>query len=199
MGDTTTESPITQPYYRYRHPLVAIHPIISIMSYAAAAAKGPKQSAEEKRAPLMPELEKHESPPSSSLVDVESQPSVQTITSEELSASLEDARAETEAAAKSATDKARDKLEPKKKEGREKARKAKDILEANSDNPVVVANAVAVLALGGALGFGAYRKYEAGELSLKIVATWSGVVGVVALGDYFLSRYLFNTRYPPKK
>lgn len=122
------------------------------------------------------------------MVDVESQPSVQTVTTDEFTASLERARDETEAAAKDAAEKARDKLEPKKKEAKEKARKAKNIIEANSDNPVVVANAVAVLALGGALGFGAYRKYEAGELTWKVAATWGGIVGAFALGDYFVSR-----------
>ncbi|RFU30322.1 hypothetical protein B7463_g6030, partial [Scytalidium lignicola] len=170
------------------------------MSYAAAAAKGPQQSAEEKRAPPMPELEKHESPSSSGLIDVESSPppSVHTIPSES-SSSPSQGPSDFKSRAKEEAQKAREKLEPKEKAAKARAKKAKEIIEANSDNPVVVANAVAVLALGGALGFGAFKKYEAGELSLKVVATWTGVVGVVALGDYFLSRYLFKTKYPPKK
>ncbi|KAH8809155.1 hypothetical protein F5884DRAFT_794654 [Xylogone sp. PMI_703] len=164
------------------------------MSYAAAAAKGPKQSDEEKRAPPMPELERHESPSSSSLIDVESSPSVHTITSEQ-----ERSEGDLRSRAREEAQKARDKFEDKERAAKGKAKKAKEIIEANSDNPVVIANAIAVLALGGALGFGAFRKYEAGELSVKLVAAWTGVVGAVALGDYFLSRYLFNTKYPPKK
>lgn len=49
------------------------------------------------------------------------------------------------------------------------------------------------------MGFGAYRKYAAGELTWKVVAAWTGVVGLFAAGDYYLSSYLFKNKYPPKK
>jgi len=69
-----------------------------------------------------------------------------------------------------------------------KGKKASHCLEANSDNPVLVGNAVAVVALSAGLGFGAYRKYAAGELSWKVVGAWSGIVGLFAAGDYYLSQ-----------
>lgn len=85
------------------------------------------------------------------------------------------------AAAKAKADKAG-------KEAKAKGKKAKSNLEANSDNPVYIGNAVAVVALSAGLGFGAYRKYAAGELTWKVVAAWSGVVGLFAAGDYYLSQ-----------
>jgi len=87
----------------------------------------------------------------------------------------------------------------KEKEAKGKAKKVGRNLEANSDNPVYVGNAVAVVALSAGLGFGAYRKYAAGELTWKVVAAWTGVVGLFAAGDYYLSQYLFKNKYPPKK
>ncbi|KAI9788061.1 MAG: hypothetical protein M1816_007273 [Peltula sp. TS41687] len=61
-------------------------------------------------------------------------------------------------------------------------------LQENADNPVVVGNAVVVAALSAALGFGAYRKYAAGELTWKVVGAWAGVVGLFAAGDYYVSQ-----------
>ena len=76
----------------------------------------------------------------------------------------------------------------KKHEAKAKANKASKKLSANSDNPVVVGNAVVVAALSAALGFGAYRKYAAGELSGSVVGFWTGAVGLFAAGDYYLSQ-----------
>lgn len=61
-------------------------------------------------------------------------------------------------------------------------------LHENADNPVIVGNAVVVAVLSAALGFGAYRKYAAGELTWKVVGAWVGVVGLFAAGDYYLSQ-----------
>jgi len=63
----------------------------------------------------------------------------------------------------------------------------------------VVAAWTGVVGLFAGLGFGAYRKYAAGELTWKVVAAWTGVVGLFAAGDYYLSSYLFKNKYPPKK
>lgn len=49
-------------------------------------------------------------------------------------------------------------------------------------------NAVAVVAISAGLGFGAYRKYAAGEFTWKLVGAWAGVVGLFAVGDYYLSQ-----------
>jgi hypothetical protein len=42
--------------------------------------------------------------------------------------------------------------------------------------------------LGTVLGVGAYRKYASGELSAKVVGAWAGVVGLFAVGDYYVSQ-----------
>lgn len=76
----------------------------------------------------------------------------------------------------------------KEKLAKEKARKAAERLEKNSDNPVYIGNAVAVIALSAGLGFGAYRKYVNGDLTWKVVGAWGGLVGLFAAGDYYLSQ-----------
>ena len=75
-------------------------------------------------------------------------------------------------------------------QAKSKAREAEKEMRANSDNPVVVGNAVVIAALSAALGFGAYRKYAAGELTWKVAGAWAGVVGLFAAGDYYLSQYV---------
>lgn len=173
------------------------------MSYAAAAAKGPKQTAEEKRAPAPPEVE-YSDASTASLIDVDTE-SVHTVPSEFSSQHIQTETqaqridnefAAEEARAKEAAHKAANKFSKAEKEAAAKARKAKARLEANSDNPVFIGNAVAVVALSAGLGFGAYRKYAAGELSWKVVGTWTGIVGLFAVGDYYLSQYLFRNKYP---
>lgn len=67
------------------------------------------------------------------------------------------------------------------------AKEAEQWAEQNKNNPVVMGNAVVVTALAGLIGIGAYRKYVAGELTWKVAGTWAGVVGLFAVGDYFVS------------
>jgi len=177
------------------------------MSYAQAAAKGPKQTPEEKRAPAPPEVLHTDSPSTSSLVDVDSE-SVHTVPSDfkehdvktdTQAARLEREAEQFEAQAEEKAKKAKKEFAEKEKAAKEKAKKAEAKLEKNSDNPVFIGNAVAVVALSAGLGFGAYRKYAAGELTWKVVAAWTGVVGLFAAGDYYLSQYLFKNKYPPKQ
>ncbi|KAI9850710.1 MAG: hypothetical protein M1838_005201 [Thelocarpon superellum] len=191
------------------------------MSYAQAAAKGPKQSPEEcilraccfyrsahgllpltrltdSRAPAPPQVV-HSDVDTESLVDVDS-PHVNTVPSDYESQSVKTStqanRLEHEAADKErATEQ---ELKHKHHEAKEKAKKAGKKVQANADNPVVIGNAVVVAALSAALGFGAYRKYAAGELSWGVVGFWTGAVGLFAAGDYYLSQYLFQTKYPRK-
>ncbi|RDL31971.1 Uncharacterized protein BP5553_09373 [Venustampulla echinocandica] len=176
------------------------------MSYAEAAAKGPKQSPEEARAPAPPAVEHTDSPTTSSLIDVDTD-SVHTVpsdfTSQAIQTETQADRYEHEAAAAKA--RAEEELNSKKEAAKKKAKDAKakakkeiNRFEANSDNPVFVGNAIAVAALSAGLGFGAYKKYSAGELSWQVVGAWAGVVGAFAVGDYYLSRYLFKNKYPPK-
>jgi len=176
------------------------------MSYAAAASKGPKQSAEEKRAPAPPEVIPHESASTSSLIDVDTD-SVHTVPSDFSSQSIQtntqldrlqhEAEA-AEARAKETTSKASKEFSKDEKNAKAKAKKAASRIEANSDNPVFIGNAVVAVVGSAALGFGAYRKYAAGELNWKVAGIWGGVVGLLATGDYYLSQWLFK-KYPPKK
>ena len=93
-----------------------------------------------------------------------------------------------EARAKEDSQKASKAASKAEKEAKAKGKKAVSRLEANSDNPIFIGNAVAVIALSAGLGFGAYRKYAAGELSWKVVGAWTGIVGLFAAGDYYLSQ-----------
>lgn len=85
-----------------------------------------------------------------------------------------------------------------KEKAKERAKKDADIAKKNADNPVVLANAAGIAILGTALGVGAYRKWSRNELSWNVVGAWAGVVGLFALGDYYVSNYFFK-KYPPKK
>ena len=116
--------------------------------------------------------------------DFSSQP-VQTDTQRDR---IEHAAHAAEAKAKAAAEKAEREFAEAEKKSKAKAKKVAERLEANSDNPVFVGNAVAVIALSAGLGFGAYRKYAAGELSWKVVGAWTGIVGLFAVGDYYLSQ-----------
>jgi len=177
------------------------------MSYAAVAAKGPKQSAEEKRAPAIPELEHSDIASTSSLIDVDTDSvhtvpsdfSSQPIQTETQADRIEHEFEAEEARAKKAYAEGKEKASKAEKDAKVKAKKTANRLEANSDNPVFIGNAVAVVALSAGLGFGAYRKYAAGELTWKVVGAWTGIVGLFAAGDYYLSQYLFKNKYPQKK
>ncbi|GAB7337330.1 hypothetical protein MBLNU457_g2686t1 [Dothideomycetes sp. NU457] len=85
-----------------------------------------------------------------------------------------------------------------KEKAKEQAQKAEKVAKDNSDNPVVIGNAVTIAALGGLLGFGAYRKYTAGELTWKVAGLWAGAVGLFGVADYFVSSYFFK-KYPAKR
>ena len=78
------------------------------------------------------------------------------------------------------------------KKAKQEAKEAEDWADENKGNPVVIGNVVAVAALGGLLGFGAYRKYSAGELTWKVAGAWAGVVGLFAAGDYYVSQYVLT-------
>jgi len=169
------------------------------MSYADIAAKGPKQSPEDARAPSIPQVE-HTDDSVSSLVDVDS-PHISSVPSDYESQSVKtDTQAERQEREQEIKEEAqRLKEEAKKLKDQAAAKKesAKDKARKNADNPVVLANAVGAAVVAGVLGIGAYRKYARGELTGKVVAAWLGVVGLFGVGDYYVSQYFFK-RYPPK-
>lgn len=78
------------------------------------------------------------------------------------------------------------------KKAKEEAKEAEEWADKNKGNPVVIGNVVAVAALGGLLGIGAYRKYNAGELTWKVAGAWAGAVGLFAAGDYYVSQYVLT-------
>jgi len=172
------------------------------MSYADIAAKGPQQSPEEARAPPVAELERSEDSVSS-LIDVDS-PHISSVPSDfetqsvktDTQASRLEHEASDEAQAKASE--AKTKASELKDKAKSKGRKAGSRIKENSDNPVIVGNAVVVAILGTVLGVGAYRKYAANELSWKVVGAWTAVVGLFAGADYYVSQYFFK-KYPPKQ
>ena len=74
------------------------------------------------------------------------------------------------------------------KEAKSEIKSAGQDLSDNRDNPVVIANGVLLVAGGAVLGYGAYTKHVAGELNWKLAGAWAGAVGVLAVGDYYLSQ-----------
>lgn len=80
-----------------------------------------------------------------------------------------------------------------KKDGRyakQEAKKAGEWADENKGNPVVIGNAVVITALAGVLGVGAYRLHQANQLTWKVAGAWAGVVGLFAVGDYYVSQYV---------
>lgn len=70
----------------------------------------------------------------------------------------------------------------------EEVRSEYNELYENRDNPVVIANAVAIVAGTVALAYGGYQKHQAGELDWKVAGAAGAVVGLLGVGDYFLSQ-----------
>jgi F0F1-type ATP synthase assembly protein I len=133
------------------------------------------------RAPAMPEVE-HSDDSVSSLVDVDS-PHISSVPSDYESQSIKtDTQAEREAKD------LKEKAAAKKEQAKDKAEQAKEKMQKNSDNPVVLSNAVGLAVVAGVLGIGAYRKYAHGELTGKLVAAWVGVIGLFGVGDYYVSQ-----------
>ncbi|KAJ5179237.1 hypothetical protein N7492_002447 [Penicillium capsulatum] len=171
------------------------------MSYADAAANGPKQSPEDvsvlaTRAPTVGGVYKDETESTASLIDVDSN-HVNTVEPEfleqDVKTTTQAERIEREAA-------------EEKKKGSEadarkkaKARKAKSSgLRANSTNPVYIANAVVTTLVGAGLGVGAYRKHAQGKLSWELVGLSAGAVSAFGVVDYFVSKWFLQNKYPPK-
>ncbi|KUM59096.1 hypothetical protein ACN42_g8048 [Penicillium freii] len=169
------------------------------MSYADAAAKGPKQSPEDVcvsclyRAPPVGGVYHDESESTASLIDVDS-PHVQTVDSgflkQNVQTTTQAERIEREAEEKKGED------EEKKKT---KARKAKSsgICE-NTSNPVFLANAAIATVVGAGLGFGAYKQHARGNLSWELVGLSAGAVGIFGAVDYFVSKWFLQNKFPPK-
>ncbi|KAF2220967.1 hypothetical protein BDZ85DRAFT_290799 [Elsinoe ampelina] len=169
------------------------------MSYADVAASGPKQTEEEerrltwspaRRAPAVPEI-RHEESSVSSLIDVDS-PHVSSVPSDfdtqSIKTDTQADRERLEAESRQKVEEAKEKAGVKKQQARNKAKQAGQTLRDNSDNPVVIGNAVTIAALGGLLGIGAYRKYTEGTFTWRVAGLWAGAVGLFGVADYYVSQ-----------
>ena len=97
------------------------------------------------------------------------------------------ARAASKRASEAASD-AKEKAKAGAKKGQAKAREGGRRLDANKDNPVVVANGVILLLGSVALGVGAYQKYSEGTLDWKVAGITAGALGAFAVADYYASQ-----------
>ncbi|KAK5116558.1 hypothetical protein LTR85_009183 [Meristemomyces frigidus] len=77
-------------------------------------------------------------------------------------------------------------------------KKAEEWTEKNKGNPVFIGNVVVIGALGALLGTNAYRMHKANTLTWQVAGAWAGVVGLFAVGDYYVSSWLFKNKYPSK-
>ncbi|KAL4892438.1 hypothetical protein BDV59DRAFT_179955 [Aspergillus ambiguus] len=159
-----------------------------MMSYAEAAAKGPKH-----RAPKVERVYRDESENAASLVDVDS-PHVTSVDSgfldQDVKTSTQAERLEREETAEKER-----KAEEKRKA---KAKRKSSAVSRNKDNPVFIGNAVLLGLIGAGLGFGAYKKHAEGSLSWETLGLWTGAVGAFGAVDYFVSKWFLQNKYPPK-
>ncbi|KAJ5501887.1 hypothetical protein N7463_004761 [Penicillium fimorum] len=165
------------------------------MSYADAAAKGPKQSPEDARAPPMGGVYHDESESTASLIDVDG-PHVQTVESDFLESDVK-TTTQAERIEREADEKEKRENEEKKKKAKTHKVKSSGICE-NSCNPVFIANAAIATVVGAGLGFGAYKQHARGNLSWELVGLSAGAVGVFGAVDYFVSKWFLQNKFPPK-
>jgi cobalamin biosynthesis Mg chelatase CobN len=146
------------------------------------------------RAPRVSRVYKDESEETSSLVDVDT-PHVASVESSFLSQDVKTAtqaerrEREEESSVSQAAEQSR--KDAKAQDQARKESRASNLCR-NSDNPVVLGNALLVTLLGAGLGVGAIRKHLDGQLSWGVVGAWSGAVGALGVADYFLSRFVLT-------
>jgi len=169
------------------------------MSYAQAVADGASQSPEEARAPNQPQVEVTDSKTTiSPLIDVDS-PHVSIVPSDyPVKSTTQVERLEREVEEDKNSEVANEKLRPSANPAQRGAGGRAAKLNRNKTNPVILGNAVLIAAAGATLGFGAYQKHVHGTLTWKLVGLWSGAVGAVGFVDYFVSKWLFQNKYPPR-
>jgi Family of unknown function (DUF5353) len=163
--------------------------------------------AQPSRAPPVPELE-HSDAEGASLIDVDS-PHVQSVKSDfedqavKTNTQAERLEREAEAKAERASQQASAKAKSAKDKVSKEAKKAKSTLKEdgrklseNSDNPVVIGNALIWGIATVAIGYGAYQKHSEGKLDWKLAGTIAGCVGAFGVVDYFGSKYVFDLPPP---
>ena len=164
---------------------------------------------------------------SASLIDVDS-PHVSSVKSdfqeqaiktdtqaERIEHEMEDKARDEARKAADAADKGKKRAATKGKQVKDALKKDGKKLSENSDNPVVIGNALIWGIATVAIGYGAYQKHTEGKLDLKLAGTVAGAVSAFAVADYFgskwvfsfadiidlcslVSRWLLENKYPPK-
>ncbi|KAI0378895.1 hypothetical protein F5Y04DRAFT_261257 [Hypomontagnella monticulosa] len=157
------------------------------MSYAAAAASGPKQSPEEAAAPQPPEIVSSESASTASLVDVDT-PSVRTVPSDFMEQDIKTETQATRQQLEDAAERARAEAHLAKKKGSGKAHKADNAitkwfseLSDGASSALVLSNLTAVVGLSAYLGYKAWGLYERGRLDWRNIGIGAGIVAGVGL------------------
>ncbi|EGX94602.1 hypothetical protein CCM_02873 [Cordyceps militaris CM01] len=166
------------------------------MSYASAAAKGPKQTPAEAAAPPVPEIIPNESASTSSLIDVD-MPSVHTVPSDFLE---QDVQTETQA---SRLDReaqaAKAKAERARKETLAKAKKADSWLTQQisqlSDGTasrIALGNLATFVGISSYLGYKAWGLYEKGRLDGKAIGLGVGILAGLGAAHTVVGSYLYR-------
>jgi hypothetical protein len=174
------------------------------VSYAEAAAKGPKQTPEEAAAPPVPEIVPVETASTSSLVDVDL-PSVRTVPSDfreqEIQTETQAARIEREQEAAAAAEEAAAAVRSKKGKAKAKAGEADSWMLAKfsrlSDDGakgLAITNMVGFLGVSAFLGYKAWGLYEKGRLGWKEVGIGMGIMTAVGLGEALFGGYLIRAK-----
>ncbi|KAI1332313.1 hypothetical protein F5Y16DRAFT_394387 [Xylariaceae sp. FL0255] len=173
-------------------------PKAQAVSYAAAAASGPKQTPEEAAAPQPPQIIPSETASTSSLIDVDT-PSVRTVPSDFLE---QDIKTETQAARvemEDAAARARAEADLAKKKSAKKARETDDFLTKFFGNmsdgasaALVTTNVAAVAGISVYLGYKALGLYEHGRLTWQNIGIGAGIALGVGAFEAVFSRYVYQ-------
>lgn len=172
------------------------------MSYAAAAASGPRQTPEEAAAPQPPEIVSTESASTASLIDVDA-PSVHTVPSDfleqEIQTETQAARVEREDASKKA--KANAKASAAAEKAKDKGKEADNWIAAQfsrlSDGSVgalALTNLAGVVGLSAFLGYKAWGLYDRGRLSWDNIGLGVGILAGVGAVETVLGRYIAKAK-----
>ncbi|KAI5919158.1 hypothetical protein F4810DRAFT_688606 [Camillea tinctor] len=168
------------------------------MSYAEAAASGPRQSPEEAAAPQPPEIERSQSASTASLVDVDT-PSVRTVPSDFLEQEVQTETQAARLAQEDAAARARAEAELKKKKAASKARRADNFLTQwfselsdNTTTALAVTNLAALAGLGVFTGYKALGLYERGRLTWNNIGIGAGIALGIGLVETALGRYIYK-------
>ncbi|KAI5456987.1 hypothetical protein BGZ63DRAFT_428421 [Mariannaea sp. PMI_226] len=167
------------------------------MSYAQAAASGPKQTPQEAAAPQPVEVVTNESASTASLVDVDL-PSVHTVPSDFLEQEI---KTETQADRIAREEAAKQRAKEAKRKASSKAKKADSWLTEcfsnlsdNASTAVVATNVASLVGVSGFLSYKAWNLYEKGRLNWQAVGLGVGILAGVAVVEGAIGRYLYKAK-----